>query len=78
MSNKTVRPKFEAEYKLRSWGPGQTCPTHYVKISFNTQKEMEAWVDHNYELPIDNEFAKYYTVTDLEQDIVLYRNFTLA
>lgn len=74
MQNKVVKPMFEAEYKLRSWGPERTCPTHYSKVSFNTQKEMEDWVDHNYDLPTDNPFAKYYTVTDLEMGIVLYCN----
>lgn len=76
MDNKIVKPMFEAEFKLRSMGSEQTYPEQYTKISFTTQKEMEAWVDQSYELGEDDPEAKYYSVTDLETGYVIYRNFT--
>lgn len=74
MSIKTDKSKYEAEWKMRGWGPKFTCPSHYAKVYFDTPEEMEDWVKHNNELPTNHRWAKYFEVRDLETDRIVHRN----
>lgn len=78
MSTRTDKSKFEAVFKLKSWGSAYTCPTHYVRLYFDREPDMEAWVDRKYAIHDTNPMALYYTVTDLETGKIIYQNFVVS